>query len=200
MLSISSILSRSLLQSLSQPRRRVGRETEAAKDTDDIHIRTTEGVRTRLPRDPLPGHLHPRGDCHEDRPDRSSSTGKFNIAPGDCIKRRFAPCPPVWLSACRFVGAQVIPVGPSEICLIGLWHVGCEACQSVMNCNGNGMNGECNSPGITCSWRCIIKHVTAGVQIWYVWSGTPLYTHDHHWRCSLWRTWRDQKCTNSNTR
>ncbi|CAN8032975.1 unnamed protein product, partial [Ixodes persulcatus] len=35
-----------------------------------------EGAGAGLPGDPLPGHLHPGGDRHEDRPHRGTSPGE----------------------------------------------------------------------------------------------------------------------------
>lgn len=65
------------LQSIHRPRFRAQREAQTASNTNHFHIRSAEGAGARLSRDPLPGYLYARGDCHEDRSHRGESAGKI---------------------------------------------------------------------------------------------------------------------------
>jgi len=44
------------------------REAQTAPHPHHVHQRTAQGAREGVRRDALPGHLHARGDRHEDRP------------------------------------------------------------------------------------------------------------------------------------
>lgn len=52
-------------------------KTQTTTNPHYIHVRSTKGAGASLPRDTLPGHLHPRRDCHENRFNRSPSAGKL---------------------------------------------------------------------------------------------------------------------------
>lgn len=119
--SFSTSQSRIVVQSVSQSWRSIGREKETATDTDHIHLGATEGAGTSVPGDPLSWHLHPRGDRHENRPDRGSSAGKLN-ARGNYCRPRFR-----------------VSTWSGEICLIGFRHVevlGLSVRHAFQWCNG----------------------------------------------------------------
>lgn len=66
------------LQSLHRSRLGAEREAETAPDTNNFHVRAAERARASVPGDPLPRHLHSRGDRHENRPHRGEGSGKEN--------------------------------------------------------------------------------------------------------------------------
>lgn len=75
------ISSRTVVQSVPEPRLGAGRETETATHPHHVHVRPAEGVGARLPGDSLSGHLYTRGDRHEDRLDRGPCPGKYSYRP-----------------------------------------------------------------------------------------------------------------------
>ena len=62
-------------------------EAQAAAHPDHVHERSAQRARESVRRDALPGHLHARGDRHEDRPHRGQSAG----APTDFRLHQFSP-------------------------------------------------------------------------------------------------------------
>lgn len=76
--SLSGIFScrRTAVQGVLRPRCGTVRETQTTTHSHHIHVGPAEGAGASLPRDALSGHLHARGDRHEDRFDRSTCAGE----------------------------------------------------------------------------------------------------------------------------
>lgn len=116
-----SLFSRPSLQSLLITRLSFERETKATSNSNDFHFSTIEGAWTGVPRDPLPGHLHTRGNRHENRPHRSKSAGEsINFQKSslsrECGVKNYCP---LWRSMINFF--RCFRIFPGFILLAGWW-------------------------------------------------------------------------------